>query len=317
LPSLQSPLGALPSRFRRERLLIIGCGDIGLRVASSLRGRMRILALSSSPRRFATLRAAGITPLAGDLDEPQTLRRMAGLATRVLHLAPPAGEPSGAWWRDLRTQALLRSLALRSIPASLVYASTSGVYGDCAGTLVDESRPVNPRTPRAQRRVDAERLVRNFGRRTGARTALLRVPGIYGGGRAGGARERLLQGTPVLRPEDDVYTNHIHADDLARVVIAAMWLGAPQRAYNTTDNTQLKAGDYYDLAARIHGLPAPRRVPRTSAEQELSLNSLAFLNESRRLSNARMKRELRVVLRYPHVEEGLRCENLCAPSAVS
>ncbi|MEJ6024331.1 NAD-dependent epimerase/dehydratase family protein [Ramlibacter sp. PS4R-6] len=305
MPSIQSPLGALPSRFRRERVLIVGCGDIGLRVASRLRGRVLMRALSSTPERHATLRAAGIVPLAGNLDDPLSLRRLAGLATRAIHLAPPATEHSGAWWRDFRTLALLRALAGRSAPASMVYASTSGVYGDCGGALVAEARPPNPRTPRAQRRLDAERLVRHFGRRTGSRVSILRVPGIYGPGRSGSPRERLEQGTPVLAAPEDVYTNHVHADDLALAVEVALWRGSAQRVYNTNDDTRLKAGDYYDLAADIYGLQRPRRVARASAEQELSLNSLGFLNESRQLSNERLKRELRVALRFPTVREGL------------
>jgi nucleoside-diphosphate-sugar epimerase len=203
-------------------VLIVGCGDVGLRAAKALRGRVMLHALSSTPARFAQLRAAGITPLAGNLDEPATLRRLAGVATRVVHLAPPATQHTGEWWRDLRTLALLRGLALRSRPRSVVYASTSGVYGDCGGALVTEARPPAPRTPRAQRRLDAERLVRHWGRRTGVRVSLLRVPGIYAPDRPGGARERLAQGAPVLRDEDDVYTNHVHADDLARIVIAAL-----------------------------------------------------------------------------------------------
>ena len=313
LPSIQSPLGALPSRFRRERLLIVGCGDIGLRVARALQGRLNIRALSSSPGRLATLRAAGITPLAGNLDHPGTLRRLAGTATRVLHLAPPASEHPGPWWRDMRTHALLHALSLRGTPATLVYASTSGVYGDCSGALVTEARPGMPRTPRAQRRADAERLVRHFGRRGGASVSILRVPGIYGGGREGGPRERLAQGLPVLRAEDDVYTNHIHADDLARVAVAALWRGAPQRVYNANDDTQLKVGDYYELAADIYGLPRPRRIPRDRAEQQLSLNSLAFMEESRRMSNERLKRELKVRLNYPTVREGLAEMRLARP----
>lgn len=266
---------------------------------------MLLRALSSSPSRFAALRDAGVTPIAGDLDTPATLARLAGIATRVFHLAPPAAEHSGAWWRDFRTASLLNAIAKRSPPRSLVYASTSGVYGDCSGALVDETRSPRPRTPRAQRRFDAERMVRHFARRTGARATVLRVPGIYGGGRAGGPRERLLQGTPVLRAEDDVYTNHVHADDLARIAIAALWRGKPLRIYNASDDTQLKVGDYYELAAEIYGLPPPRRIPRSAAEQELSLNSLGFMNESRRLANLRMKRELRIRLRYPHVAAGL------------
>jgi nucleoside-diphosphate-sugar epimerase len=295
----------VPSRFRRERVLIVGCGDVGLRVARAMKGRVLLRALGSTPAKFDALRAAGVTPLAGNLDEPGTLRRLAGIATRVIHLAPPANLHSGEWWRDFRTLALVRSLALRSAPRSVVYASTSGVYGDCGGALVTEARPPAPRTPRAQRRLDAERVMRHFGRATGVRASILRIPGIYAPDRPGGPRERLLQGTPVLQGSDDVYTNHVHADDLARIAIAALWRGAPQRTYNANDDTQLKVGDYYDLAADLYGLPRPRRVPRSSAEQELTLNALGFMNESRRMSNARMKRELRVVLAYPTVAAGL------------
>lgn len=307
MPSIQSPLGALPSRFRRPRILIVGCGDVGLRVAKGLRGRVRLLALTSQAGRVPELRAQGLTPLQGNLDEPRSLARLAGLADRVVHLAPPDGEPAGQWWRDLRTQALLRSLRQRSGPASVVYASTSGVYGDCQGDLVTEARGVQPRTPRAQRRVDAERQLRFYGRGTGTRVHILRVPGIYAPDRSGGTpRDRLLRGTPVLRAEDDVYTNHIHADDLARAVQAALWRGRPQRVYNASDDTTLKMGDYFDLAADLYGLPRPPRVARAGAEDRLPLVLLSFMSESRRLDNARLKRELRLRLRYPTVDTGLR-----------
>jgi nucleoside-diphosphate-sugar epimerase len=297
----------LPSRFRRERVLVIGCGDVGLRVAQGLRGRARLMALTSSPQRAPQLRERGITPLAGDLDQPATLARLAGLATRVVHLAPPASQEQVQWWRDFRTQALLRVLRRRSLPAAFVYASTSGVYGVCGGGHVDECRPVAPRTPRAQRRADAERLVRHFGRVAGVRASILRIPGIYAPDREGGTpRERLLKGTPVLRAEHDVYTNHIHADDLARAVGAALWRGAPQRVYNASDDTQLKMGDYFDLAADLYGLARPPRVARDAAADQLPLVLLSFMSESRRLANRRLKRELRVRLRYPTVREGLR-----------
>jgi nucleoside-diphosphate-sugar epimerase len=172
---------------------------------------------------------------------------------------------------------------------------------------VTELRPVTPRTPRAQRRVDAERLVRFFGRGSGVRASVLRIPGIYAGDRPGGTpRERLLKRTPVLVPQDDVYTNHIHADDLARAVIAAMWRGRPQRVYHASDDSELKMGDYFDLAADLYGLPRPPRVPRSTAQEELPLVLLSFMSESRRLDNARLKKELRLRLRYPDVESGLR-----------
>jgi nucleoside-diphosphate-sugar epimerase len=287
-------------------VLIVGCGDVGLRVASALRGRVRLLALTSSAERTGVLRSRGITPLVGNLDHPHTLNRLGGLATRVVHLAPPPAEGNPQWWRDLRTLALLRVLRRRRPPLSVVYGSTSGVYGDCQGARVAETRPVQPRTPRAQRRADAERVVRHFGRAARVRTAILRIPGIYASDREGGTPlDRLMKGTPVLEARHDVYTNHIHADDLARAVLAALWRGRPQRAYNVSDDTELKMGEYFDLAADMYGLPRPPRVTRSAAPDALPLMLLSFMGESRRLDNGRLKRELRVALRYPTVESGL------------
>ena len=268
---------------------------------------MQVLALTSSAGRVAALRAQGARPLVGNLDDAATLRRLSGLATRVLHLAPPPGEGAGgdAWWRDPRTVALARALRLRSLPASLAYASTSGVYGDCQGALVPETRTVAPGTPRAQRRVNAERAVRHLGR-AGVRATVLRIPGIYAPDREGGTPEaRLRRGTPVLVAEDDVFTNHIHADDLARACVAALWRGRAQRAYNVADDSQLKMGDYFDLAADLYGLPRPPRIGLAEAPSHLSPERLSFMQESRRLDNTRLKRELRLRLRYPTPATGL------------
>jgi nucleoside-diphosphate-sugar epimerase len=310
LPSNQNPHtslyatrpGALPARFRRARVLIVGCGDVGLRVAQALSGRVRLLALTSSGARSAELRARGITPLVGDLDAPASLRRLAGLATRVVHLAPPPGEG----WGDPRTLALTRVLRRRSLPDSLVYGSTSGVYGDCRGEIVLETRATQADTPRARRRLDAENSIRFLGRATAVRSSILRIPGIYAPDRPNGTpHARLLKGTPVLRAADDVYTNHIHADDLARACVAALWRGRPQRIYNVNDDTCLKMGDYFDLAADLYGLSRPPRVARDSAREQLSLMLLSFMSESRRMDNTRLKRELRLTLRYPTVALGL------------
>ncbi len=314
MPSIQNPLGALPARFRRQRVLIIGCGDVGLRVVRSLTGpqggsgRPRVLALTSSPTRVPQLRGAGVTPLLGNLDDAATLARLAGVATRVLHLAPPPGEREVGprWWLDPRSTALARALRRRTLPQSLVYASTSGVYGDCAGAWVPESRPVAPATPRAQRRVNAERAMRHLGR-AGVPVSILRVPGIYAPDREGGTPEaRLRRGTPVLAEPDDVYTNHIHADDLARACMLALWRARAQRIYNVADDSQLKMGDYFDFAADLYGLPRPPRVQRSTAQEQLPLSLLSFMGESRRLTTKRMARELRLRLRYPTVREGLQ-----------
>ena len=287
-------------------MLIVGCGDVGLRVARQLPSRLKLMALTSSAERVDALRRERITPLQGNLDEPATLRRLAGLATRVLHLAPPPGDNPN-WRSDPRTVALLRALRLRSLPMSLVYGSTSGVYGDCGGEQVNETRPLNPHTPRSQRRVHAEAHVRLFGRATATPVHILRIPGIYAPDREGGTpRARLLKGTPVLRREDDVYTSHIHADDLARACLAALWRGKPQRVTHACDDTRLLMGDYFDLAADLYRLPRPPRVARDTATQQLPLMLLSFMSESRQLDNQRLKKDLRLVLRYPTVADGLR-----------
>lgn len=305
MPSINSPLGARPSRFRRERVLVVGCGDVGLRAVRALRGRVHLIGLTSSPGRVALLREAGITPVVADLDAPATLRRLSGLATRVLHLAPPARVEGAQWWRDARTAALVRALRLRSLPAAMVYGSTSGVYGDCGGARINETRTVKPDTPRAHRRVDAERSMRWLGR-AGVAVRILRIPGIYAPDREGGTpRERLQKGTPVLRAEDDVYTNHIHADDLARACVAALWRGGPQRVFHASDDSEIKMGDYIDLAADLYGMPRPPRIAREEAQAQLPLSLLSFMGESRRMDNTRLKRELRVRLRHPTVATGL------------
>jgi nucleoside-diphosphate-sugar epimerase len=290
------------THLRRPSLLIVGCGDIGLRVLQLLRRRWHVLALSSSPARFEALRAAGAVPLLGNLDEPATLGRLGGLADQVLHLAPPPGQ--GA--RDTRTRHLVHALARGGRVARLVYASTSGVYGDCAGERFDETRAVNPGTDRARRRVDAETCLRWYGRRAGVAVSILRIPGIYASDRTGGhPRERLLRGTPVLCAEDDVHTNHIHADDLARACVAALLRGKPQRVLHVSDDTEMRMGEYFDLAADLCGLPRPPRIGRAEAAEQLSPMQLSFMSESRRLDNRRMKQDLQLRLRHPTVHDGL------------
>jgi nucleoside-diphosphate-sugar epimerase len=283
-----------------RRLLIIGCGDVGLRLAKALRGRWRIYALTHSRNRFSMLRAEGIVPVSGNLDHPDTLARIAGLAQDVVHLAPPPG--SGT--HDTRTINLIRALAKGgSLPQRLVYISTSGVYGDCGGEVIDETRRVRPSSDRARRRVDAEKQMRAWGADSGVQVSILRVPGIYSAGRL--PIERLKAGTPALAPERDPYTNHIHADDLARSVLAALTRGRGGRTYNASDDSWMKMGEYFDMVARRFNLPSPPRVSWEIAQAQLPESVLSFMRESRRLANGRLKKELRVRLRYPSAQQGI------------
>ncbi len=283
-----------------KRLLIIGCGDVALRAASALHRRYRLYALSRDPEQRPRLRALGIVPIAGDLDRPLTLDRLAGLADAVLHFAPPAATGNA----DLRTARLLAAFSKgESLPQRLVYISTSGVYGDCGGEWVTETRKLRPGTPRAQRRADAERRLRNWGRRNSVTVTLLRAPGIYAANRL--PVERLRRGTPVLAADEDPYTNHIHADDLARIALAALRRGLPGRAYNACDDSEMKMGEYFDRVADHFGLPRPPRISRAAAPAALPASLLSFMEESRRLSNRRIKAELKIRLDYPTVDAGL------------
>jgi nucleoside-diphosphate-sugar epimerase len=286
--------------MRRPTLLIVGCGDVGLRVLRLLRGpsrnRLRVIALTSSAQRVSALRDAGAVPLPGTLDDAATLGRLAALADWVLHLAPPPTQGHS----DPRTAALLRALARSTRVRRIVYASTSGVYGDAGGARFDESRAVRPATARAQRRVDAEARVRHHGRAFGVNTSVLRIPGIYALDREGGdPRDRVQRGAPLLADADDVYTNHIHADDLARACVSALFRAAPQRVYHASDDSALKMGQHFDAVADAFGLPRAPRLSREALRAAVSEIQWSFMSESRQLDNARLKRELRVRLKYP------------------
>ena len=285
--------------FTMKRLLIVGCGDIALRALPQLARNFQVFGLVRAASQADRIAALGANPLIGDLDNPATLAAPAAVADLVLHLAPP-GE-SGE--RDQRSANLIAALSPRP-PERLVYISTSGVYGDCGGAWVDEERPGAPQTQRGARRVDAECALLAWGKQSGVVVAVLRVPGIYAAERLPLAQ--LQRGAPLLRAEDDVYTNHIHADDLAAICLTTLERGAAGRIYNASDDSEMKMGDYFDLVADRAGLARPPRITRAAAEAgAISEGLLSFMRESRRLVNTRMKTELGVRLRYPSVYEGV------------
>ena len=276
------------------RVLLIGCGDVAMRTAELLRGKVRLYGLTRRQEDVPKLRQHGVVPILGDLDRRGSLERLRAAPFAVLHFAPPPGEGRD----DLRTARLIAALTkARIIPQRFVYISTSGVYGDCAGDRVSEARPRRGRTPRARRRIAAEDRLRRWARRYGVNLAILRAPGIYAETRL--PLERLKQGTPVLRAEEDVFTNHIHADDLARATVVAAFRGRPNRAYNVSDDAELRMGEWFDVVADAFHMSRPPRVTREEAEARVAPLQLSFMSESRRLSNARMKRELRLRLKYP------------------
>lgn len=369
---------AVPRRFRRQRLLIIGCGDIGQRVVQQLHHGWQVMGVARSDETLQKIRTAGALAMRAD-----DAHRLARWATHILHAAPPASRDGEVTDRLTRgwLQALARArgqrasttsrpgrthrlgarsaAALLAVPAPaaqarsqsqhapaprLVYLSTTGVYGDRGGAFTRETDTLQPLTDRARRRVDAERQVRYGihrpdGSNAGSRRAdsphadsarpdsahrdgahvsgprhrrlqqpplpalVLRVPGIYAADRL--PVERLRQQVPALVPADDVITNHIHADDLARIARTALLRGPRQRVINAVDDSQMTLGDYLDQVADRLGLPRPPRHSRAELARTLSEVRMSFMRESRRLDTRRLKRELRVRLQWPTVAEFL------------
>jgi nucleoside-diphosphate-sugar epimerase len=292
-----------------RKILIVGFGDVGERLAKMLINRYRVFVLVRKPERAALARTLGVIPVSGDLDDPFSLGRIAGLADIVCHFAPPPLRGT----EDSRTRHLLSALyqnrALHQnraamLPQRLIYISTTGVYGDCDGDWIDETRNVQPATDRAIRRVHAETLLRQWGVRTGAKISILRAPGIYASDRL--PIERLRKGTPALVAADDVFTNHIHADDLARAALYAITRALPNRVYNVVDDSDMKMGDYFDVVADHFKLARAPRVSREAASTLIGAPMLSFMSESRRIRNQRLKRELRFRFNYPAVTDLLK-----------
>lgn len=368
----------VPRRFRRQRLLIIGCGDVGQRVVQQLHHGWQVMGVARSDETLQKIRTAGALAMRAD-----DAHRLARWATHILHAAPPASRDGEVTDRLTRgwLQALARArgqrasttsrpgrthrlgarsaAALLAVPAPaaqarsqsrhapaprLVYLSTTGVYGDRGGAFTRETDTLQPLTDRARRRVDAERQVRygihrpdgsNAGSRRAAHphadsarpdsahrdgahvsgprhrrlqqpplpALVLRVPGIYAADRL--PVERLRQQVPALVPADDVITNHIHADDLARIARTALLRGPRQRVINAVDDSQMTLGDYLDQVADRLALPRPPRHSRAELARTLSEVRMSFMRESRRLDTRRLKRELRVRLQWPTVAEFL------------
>ncbi|MDE2260656.1 MAG: NAD-dependent epimerase/dehydratase family protein [Betaproteobacteria bacterium] len=288
-----------------QRWLIVGSGDVARRMVSVMRGPQRVFVLCREHSSAALWRSLGAIPLLGDLDEPASLRRLSGLAQTVFHFAPPPPNTLG----DPRTGNLIAALERGgSLPQHLIYISTTGVYGDCQGASIDETRPIRPNSARARRRANAEQRLRVFGTRTGCKVSILRAPGIYAEDRL--PLGRLQQGGFVPEQSADPWTNHIHAVDLARAAMSAALRGRPNRVYNVVDDTHLKLGDYYEHLAHHFGLPLPQRLPMAAIKQQVSEVNWSFMGESRQIRNTRVKHELNLVWRYPTV-----CDLLDALSA--
>ena len=283
-----------------QPIVIIGCGYVGERVArAALDGGAPVIALTRNRQRAATLRQLGIDVHIGDLDQPRSVTGLKLAGARVFYFAPPPASGD----RDPRIAGFLEVAASVGLPNVIVLISTTGVYGDCGGAWVDESRPPAPQVDRARRRWDAEQRLTAWSEQHGVRSVVLRVAGIYGPQRL--PRERLQRGEPVLSEALAPWSNRVHVDDLVRTSIAAGANTEATGVYNVADGHPTTMTDYFNRAADALGLPRPPQIDARTAERLLSPGMQSYLAESKRIAIRRMREQLGIEPLYGNLEEGL------------
>lgn len=276
---------ALPARA-----LIVGCGDVGLRIARRLLARgIQPLGLVRRPEAARWLAANGTTPELADLDgePPVTLPE----APWVFWCAPPPA--SGA--TDTRLRRYLPQLAGRRV----IYGSTTGVYGDCGGRWITEDEPPSPLHDRGRRRLDAETALRD----AGLDAVILRIPGIYGPGRW--PLERLRAGSPVIDPTEAPPSNRIHAEDLAEAAVLAALRGRSGQVYHVADGSPTTMTDYFWRVADHFGLPRPPAISLAEARRVFTPMQRSFIEGAKRLSIERAIGELGFNPVYKSLSQGL------------
>lgn len=232
------------------------------------------------------------------LDLDQTISNTLNCTDRdIYYFAPPSTTDNN----DHRIDNFLQHCHA-NVPRRIIYISTSGVYGNCNGEWVDETRPIAATTQRAKRRVYAEQSLTRFCTQNNCEYFILRVGGIYG-------TERLpIQRLPQLKvicPEEAPYSNRIHISDLANICHSAMKSELGNEIMNVADGHPTSMTDYFYQIADLAGLPRPECVPMSRASDELSPGMLSFINESRRLSIEKMQSLLNVQLKFPTLTLGL------------
>jgi nucleoside-diphosphate-sugar epimerase len=279
-------------------VLIVGCGYIGRALGARYLAEGRsVTGVVRSVDSVLLLRKIGIHPVAADFDEAVAGVNLSS-ESLIFYMAPPPDTGT----TDPRMTRFLQALETYR-PPRIVYLSTTGVYGDCEGAWVDEESPVNPRTDRARRRVDAEQQLMAWRERRRGQVVILRVAGIYGPGRLPLAP--LRKGLPVIAQDQAPWSNRIHADDLVAVCHAAMAKGRDGEVYNVSDGNPGTMTEYFNRVADLKKLDRPPVIGRDQAREELPARMLSYLQESRRIDVGKMLRELELELRYPTIDQGL------------
>lgn len=279
-------------------MLIVGCGYLGCRLAAGLKEAHSVVGLVQTDEGLARLASIGIEGIQTDLDGKINLGRSLRDES-VFYFAPPPRQGVV----DSRMTKFLAACEASGYPKKMVYLSTTGVYGDCQGVWVDENHPVHPVVDRAKRRWDAEQQVRKWCEPRGVEFVILRVAGIYGPGKLPLAR--LKKQLPLVKAEEAPYTNRIHVDDLIQVCSAAMEKGETGEVYNASDGHPGTMLDYFNQVADFAGLPRPPTISMQEADQKLSAGMMSYMQESRRIDNKKVIKELGIKFLYPNLSSGL------------
>lgn len=274
------------------KMLVFGHGYSAGFLTPLLRARgWQVLGTTrGDPGRVA---AAGATPILWPGEEARLREEIAQADAVLVSTAPgPQGDPVLAAFRDDLARARLRWLG---------YLSTTGVYGDRDGGWVDEDSVLDGSGPRGQARIRAEHAWRDLADGAGLPLHIFRLAGIYGPGR--GPFQKIRNGTARRIVKPGQIFSRIHAEDIAQVLLASLDRPAPGAAYNVCDDDPAPPQDVLAHAADLLGLPPPPEIAFEDAEMTPMARS--FYQDSKRVSNRRIKRDLGVVLRYPDYRSGL------------
>lgn len=267
---------------------IIGCGFIGKKVAkilvdSNIVPHCYVRTMESK----IACESLGFKASQLDLDtENHKLKdetKSGFINSRIVYFLPP--QPKGK--NDLRMQAFISILEnLHNSPKKILLISTTGVYGNCDGEWIDESREVNPQADRAHRRLSAEKQLLTYCDKNKISCIIFRVPGIYSKEKL--PIKRITSGEPIVSAEDSGYTNRIHADDLSAFCAEALVEDIGSGIYNCCDGHPSTMNEYFVKVADVMSIPRPAEITLLQAQDELSAGMLSYLAESKRISNKKL-----------------------------
>ncbi len=275
--------------------LIFGCGYLGSRVARRwLEAGEEVHVVTRSRDRAARLEQDGLRAIVADVTLPETLNDLPPAPT-VLY-AVGMDHSSGRTMREVYVDGLRAVLdRLPESTSRIIYISSLGVYGQSDGSWIDETSPSEPTREAGRICLAAESLLAEHP--LGDRRVVLRLAGLYGGGRVPN-RRALEEGEPISALPD-AFLNLIHVDDAATVVLAAEH-SATEALYLVSDGQPIERREYYREAARRLNAPTPQFAPPSDDAPTRKRGG-----SNKRASNKRMLQDLSVELRYPSYREGL------------